>query len=71
MREFLVTKFVCARCGHNLKLSDHAPKGLSHHASGEPTGAAMVEQRVVIEPCRCVTQPLDDMRKAVSVLTGT
>jgi len=70
MREYLVTKFVCARCGHNLRLSEDAPKGQSHHAAGEPTGAAMVEQRVVIEPCACVTAPLDEIRSVAKSLIG-
>jgi hypothetical protein len=71
MREFLITKFVCARCGGNLKLTYDAPKSAGRHADGEPTGAAMVQQIVVIEPCKCTTQPIDEMRRAAKVLLGT
>lgn len=43
MREFLITKFVCSKCGNNLKLTYNTPKGAGRYAEGEPTGAAMVE----------------------------
>lgn len=69
MREFLITKFVCSKCGSNLQLSYQKP-AVSQYADGEPTGAAMVEQLVTIEPCRCTTQPLEEMRRAAKVLLG-
>jgi len=68
MREFLITKFVCSKCGSNLKLTYELPKGSSQHTDGEPTGAAMVEQRIAIEPCQCVQRPLNDVRHAVKAL---
>lgn len=68
MREYLITKFVCSKCGANLQLTYDAPKGAGRHSEGEPTGAAMVQQVVVIEPCECTTRPLEEMRKAARVL---
>jgi hypothetical protein len=70
-REFLITKFVCAACGNNLKLTYDLPKGAGRFcADGEPTGAAMVQQLVAIEPCECKTRPLEEMRNAAKVLLG-
>jgi hypothetical protein len=71
MREFLVTKFVCAKCGANLKLADDTPKNAGQYAGGEPTGATMVQQLMAIEPCECVTQQLDSIRRAAKVLFGS
>lgn len=69
-REFLVTKFVCASCGENLDLSCDVPRGAGSYARGQPNGAAMVEQLVAIKPCRCVTGPLDDVRRDARALIG-
>lgn len=44
MREFLVTKFVCAGCGSKLDITYNVPKGSGKYL--EPTGAHMVEQLV-------------------------
>jgi len=68
MREFLVTKFVCATCGGNLKLTYDVPKCAGHHANGEPTGAAMVQQLVAVEPCAPCLRPLEEMRNAARTL---
>jgi len=70
MREFLITKFVCSKCGNNLQLTYDTPKGAGRYADGEPTGADMVHQVVAIEPCECATRPLDEMRRALNVLLG-
>jgi hypothetical protein len=71
MREFLITKFVCAACGNNLQLTYDIPKGAGRFcAQDEPTGAAMVQQLVAIEPCKCTTRPLEEMRNAAKVLLG-
>lgn len=70
MREFLIIKFVCSKCGVNLQLTYDAPKGAGRHADGEPTGADMVQQVVAIEPCECSTRPLEEMRHAAKVLLG-
>lgn len=69
MREFLVTKFVCAKCGGNLSLSYDVPKNAGQCAKGEPTGADMVEKLVAVEPCKCLTRQLDDVRRAIGILT--
>lgn len=70
MREFLITKLVCSKCGSNLQLTYNAPKGAGRYADGEPTGAAMVQQVVAVEPCECATRPLEEMRLAAKVLLG-
>ena len=70
MREFLITKFVCSKCGNNLRLTYDAPKGAGRYADGEPTGAAMVQQTVAIEPCECATRPLEEIRNAARALLG-
>lgn len=68
MREFLVTKFVCSKCGSNLQLDYNAPKPAGKYAEGEPTGALMVQILVTIEPCACISNQLDEARKAVKTL---
>lgn len=70
MREFLITKMVCSKCGRNLQLTYDLPKKLSDYAEGEPTGAHMVQQMVGIEPCRTCMAPLEEMRAAAKVLLG-
>lgn len=67
MREFLVTKLVCAKCGNKLSLSTDRPK-TTRHAEGEPTGADMLELAVAVEPCEVCMEPLERMRRAVDVL---
>lgn len=68
MREFLVTKFVCAKCGTNLQPTYDMPKGAGQYADGEPTGACMVQQTIAIEPCERCMKPLEDMKAAARVL---
>ena len=68
MREFLVTKMVCATCGGNLQLTYDVPTRAGHHAQGEPTGAHMVQQLVAVEPCRKCMAPLEQMRAAAKTL---
>ena len=68
MREFLVTKFVCATCGSNLQLTYDAPKCAGQHANGEPSGAYMVQQLVAVEPCCKCMAPLEQMRTAAKTL---
>jgi hypothetical protein len=67
-REFLVTKFVCAACGDNLSLTYDMPTKSSRHSPGEPTGAAMVEQRIAVNPCRTCAAPLGEIRSALATL---
>jgi len=68
MREFLVSRFVCATCGDNLNLSSDAPKFTTRSPDGLPTGAAMVQQVVAIEPCGNCNRPLREMRAAVKMI---
>jgi hypothetical protein len=69
MREFLLTKFVCAQCGSNLEISSERPKlGSGRHSHGEPTGSDMLEQLVPINPCRSCMEPLAKMQDAANVL---
>ena len=63
-REFLITKFVCAKCGTNLQLSYDRPKSAGGYIDGEPTGAAMVQSLIAIEPCDVCMEPLEAMKKA-------
>jgi len=71
MREFLITKFVCAKCGTNLQLTYNTPKVGSFHSEGEPTGALMVENRIALEPCETCMKPLEEMKSVVQVLMGS
>lgn len=68
MREFLITKFICATCGSNLELTYDLPRKDADHAEGEPTGAAKVEQLVGVLPCKTCFQPLLDVKKALETL---
>lgn len=68
MREFLVTKFVCARCGSKLAITYNVPKGSGQYLENEPTGAHMVEQLVAVEPCESCAKPMEELRKAVQTL---
>lgn len=64
-REFLVTKLTCTACLSNLNVSYKTPK-ISTHAQGQPTGAAMVEVAVGVDPCAKCFEPLNQMRRAFS-----
>lgn len=68
MREFLLTKFVCARCGNNLKLTYDIPKNAGTYSPGEPTGADMVASLIAIIPCHCEIKPLEQMRAAIKAM---
>lgn len=70
MRQFLITKMVCAKCGSNLQLTYDTTKGAGRYADGEPTGADMVQQIVAVEPCHKCMAPLNEMRAAVQTLMG-
>ena len=69
MREFLITKFVCADCGSNLELSTEKPKVYaSKYSDGEPSGAYMLQQLVPLHPCHVCMKPLLAMREALKTL---
>jgi hypothetical protein len=63
-REFLVTKFVCAKCGANLNLSYDVPRGAGEYSDGEPTGALMVRSLIAVEPCKKCAEPMEDLKRA-------
>lgn len=65
MRQFLVTKLVCSKCGENMNMTYDLPTNSRHYAEGEPTGAAMVEQRVAVEPCQTCARPAVAIEHAV------
>lgn len=67
-RKFLVTKFVCAKCGCNLSLSYDAPPSTSSYEDGEPTGFEMVQQLIAVEPCGPCLAPLRRLQTALSIL---
>ena len=68
MRQFLVTKFACAKCGGNLSITYDKPKTSGGYEEGQPTGADMVEQIVVVEPCQPCMTPLHEIKRALAVL---
>jgi hypothetical protein len=70
VRQFLITKMVCAKCGSNLQLTYDAPKGAGRYADGEPTGADMVQHVVAVEPCEKCMAPLEELRAAARVMVG-
>lgn len=69
MRNHLITKFVCSSCGSALLLSYDIPKGANNrYSEDEPTGAAMVEKTVAIQPCKKCLEPANKIKDAVKVL---
>ena len=70
MREFLITKIVCSKCGSNLELNYNVPQGSGQYAEGEPTGAYTLQQLVAVDPCKKCMAPLEELRKAARVLVG-
>ena len=71
MRTHLITKFTCTGCGNLLNLSYHGPDKSSPPCSDdEPTGAAMVEQRVWVEPCRTCLKPQKDVVQAAKAFVA-
>lgn len=70
-RQFLVTKFKCAVCGGVLNLTYDKPQNArttGNYCEGEPTGAAMVEQHVYVEPCVTCFEPVKQVRGALKTL---
>jgi hypothetical protein len=64
-REFLVTKLVCSKCGSSVNLSYDQIKGRPLFADGEPTGAARVENVVVVAPCDTCYEPIRTIQRAL------
>ncbi len=71
IRENLIMRFNCAKCGGPLMLSypDDSLKITEGSRSGHPTGAAVCYVTQLVEPCRtCInklTGPAMMMRKAI------
>lgn len=68
MRQFLLTKFVCATCGTPLEVTRNIPTDAGGYVEGEPTGAAKVEQLVAVVPCRSCAEPAEKLANAVATL---
>lgn len=69
IRHMLISTFHCAVCGEQLNVSyrpDKSPKEGS--SEGQPTGAAMLQQRISIWPCRKCMQPAKDAAQAITTL---
>lgn len=69
MRQFLITKFVCAACGNLLTLSakEVSPVAVDcgrNDGDNEPTGAAKVVSCIAIIPCETCLEPLQTAQKA-------
>lgn len=69
-RKFLLTKFVCARCGGNLDTHLGPLPRPAEHENSEPTGADKVDMLVVLEPCRTCEKPLRDAEQAIKHLAA-
>ena len=76
-RYFLVSKFYCARCGHQLRLSYRLPEGLRcidadpyRHLDEqrEPTGGTMMAQGTLLEPCEKCLEPVRVVKEAMQAL---
>lgn len=74
MRYNLVTKFMCAKCGHQLALSYRVPKVVKYEPekSDGITGASKVEQDIAVHPCskcyREAIEPLEALRKGLRAI---
>lgn len=74
MRKYLLTRFLCARCGSPLAVTKDVPVEQPDYMPSferEPTGAEVAGFVVGIEPCRSCMAPLDEMRAAVRTLLGS
>lgn len=72
MRDFLIAKLKCVKCGTTLKLSyEQVPISKSDYRidrDKEPTGAFMRGLEIAVEPCQTCLKPLEDAVKAMKVL---
>lgn len=48
MREFLITKFVCSKCGSNLRLTYDAPKGAGLHNTRQDFREAVIDEAMKV-----------------------
>jgi hypothetical protein len=68
IREFLITKFICADCGNNLQLSYENKKATTNYSEGEPTGAAMVMTVVSVHPCAKCRGKYDKFKQCIEAI---
>ena len=69
MRTHLVMKLVCSQCGNLLRMSYDEPKPRGNqHSEGQPTGAAMRQTQICVEPCKTCMQPADEVAKALQTI---
>lgn len=69
MRTHLVMKLVCSQCGNLLRLSYDEPKQRSDRFSeGQPTGAAMRQTQICVDPCLTCMQPATEVTKALQTI---
>lgn len=68
MKNSIVTKFVCSKCGRNLFVKYDSPKKSKQYTEGEPIGLEMIQQVITIEPCKCVTGQLKLIHKVLDIL---
>lgn len=69
MRNFLVTKILCAKCGTPLAL-EYVGQKSSAYCNGEPTGAAMVDIQVKAFPCECTIKAQRELDTLRAVIRG-
>ncbi len=71
MRKNLVTTFHCHECGTQLSLSYKPKDGVRERPLEDGfTGAAMVGNRLWIEPCHRCKEPAEKVMQAVKTLMG-
>lgn len=68
-RVSLVTRFICAKCGNQLRLSYTNPeKVILDKLSREPQGAYAREEIITIHPCENCEKPIRDFKKALATI---
>lgn len=65
MKEFLVSKFYCSKCGEILTIERTTAETRSPYIAGEPTGADMVEIGIKVRPCFKCMQMLIELTKEI------
>ena len=71
-RNYLVSQFFCAACGHQLTLSYiEPPKRVSEGGeSGGLSGAEKVVTNTFVEPCQACLRPVRKVKEALAVLAS-
>lgn len=74
MRTSLVLKLICSECGRLLNMSYSKPKEIkgdgyiSDYSKDEPTGAAMVQNKITVHPCGCSLRAQEDIETLRRIL---